>query len=141
MSIPLFFPAVAYVQKLVLKRPKNLRQICRSAGVVCKASGPWTERKVEMVRGKALRILAEPGDWSALQIETSVSGTKQQAQLALAVLAYGMNDLVAKQSLVGQEWQRLRPPRGRPRKERALSARERQRRFRKRRAVVTDKVR
>lgn len=131
MSIPLFFPAVTYVRRLSLARPITLRQLCRCAGVVCRASGPWTERKIEIVRGKTLGFVAEPGDWGALRIQTPTTGVRQRSRLALAVLAYGMHDLVAKQSLLSHPWRRLRPPRGRPRRKRPLSACERQRRFRK----------
>ncbi len=130
MSTPLFIPAVTYVRKLALERPITLRQLCRRAGIICRASGPWTERKVEIVRGETLRIFAEPGDWGALQIQTPVTGTRTRARLALEILAYGVHDLVARQSLLAHEGPGLRPPRGRPRKAHALNARERQRRFR-----------
>ena len=69
MSIPLFFPPILYVPRLHLSaRAKSLRALCRSAGVVCKASGVWTERIVDLIPASDLRIVAEPGDWSPVQI-------------------------------------------------------------------------
>ena len=69
MSIPLFFPAVHYVPRL--KRTATvmtLRALCDQAGVACKASGAWTDRVIMLSASNALRIVAEPGDGSAVLI-------------------------------------------------------------------------
>ena len=133
MSIPFFYPPVIYVRELSQKTPFTIRQLCQQAGIVCKASGSWADRLVEIVRGKDIKIVAEPGDWGKIRIEMQNDQRMQQARLALAVLAYGMHDLVAKQSISGHDWANLAPPRGRPKKARALSVSERQRRFREKR--------
>jgi hypothetical protein len=77
-----------------------------------------------------LQISAEPGEWSAVQIGIPKSGKRDAARLALAVLAYAIHDVVAKQSIVGQSWARVAPPRGRIASGTAMSLAERQRRFR-----------
>jgi|GEM_PF-1612778 len=137
MTIPLFFPPVTYVQRLSLRAPSTIRQLCEIAGVECRASGAWTERQVEIVGGKELKITAEPGDWGKVMIEfgpmkLATKVGRQGAQIALAVLAYGMHDLAAKQSVIASSWTRIVSPKGRPKSDRALSGRERQRRFRAR---------
>lgn len=130
MSIPIFLPPVVYTPSLMLRSPISVKELCDRAKIPCRASGAWVERKVEIVRAPKLAVFAEPGDWGSIRIEAPVSGRQQRARLALAVLAYGLNDLVAKQSLQGQQWVKLRPPRGRPRSKKPLSTRDRQRRFR-----------
>jgi hypothetical protein len=134
MSIPLFFPPVRYVPRLALtSRATTLRALCASAGVACKASGPWTERVVDVLPGKALEMVAEPGDGAPVQIAVPPGNGRQRARLALAAMAYGLHDLVARQSIRGEPWTRIALPRGRIPSGTALSARERQRRFRARR--------
>lgn len=130
MSIPMYIPAPSYVRRLPLKRPMTLDMLCQRVGIECRASGLWTKRQVEIVHGDTLEIMAEPGDWGAVQIRTPERDAKRKARLALAVLAYGLHDLAARQSVIASRCFQLRPPRGRPRKARALSVRERQRRFR-----------
>jgi hypothetical protein len=133
MSIPLFFPVVRYVPRLKLSaRATSLRAICDSAGVICKASGAWTERVIDVIPASQLQIAAEPGDWSPVQISTSVAAGRDAARLALAALAYGLHDLVAKQSIAGAVWARISAPRGRIASGTALSVAARQRRFRAR---------
>ena len=143
MSIPLFFPPVSYLKKIPLAPSlalrTTLRELCQHAGIQCKASGGWTDRAVEIVCADEIRIFAEPGDWGKVRIELPDSDIQQQARLALATLAYGMHDLVAKQSLQGAKWRKLGPPRGRPRSSRALSVKERQRKFRMRKSGVLPK--
>jgi hypothetical protein len=134
MSIPLFFPAVRYVPRLALSpRATTLRALCESAGVACKASGAWTERIVDVVAAQALEIAAEPGDGAPVRISVPPGNRRHRARLALAAMAYGLHDLVARQSIRGESWTRIALPRGRIPSGAALSTRERQRRFRARR--------
>lgn len=131
MSIPLFFPSVRYVPRLALSPyATTLRALCGAAGVACKASGAWTERIVDVIEADTLRIVAEPGDEAPVQICVPQSEGRKRARLALAAMAYRLHDLVAKQSIRGEPWTRIAPPRGRIRSGTALSTRERQRRFR-----------
>ena len=131
MSIPLFFPPVRYVPRLTLSpRATTLRALCESAGVICKASGAWTERVVDVIEAGALGITAQPGDEAPVQISVPKGGRRERARLALAAMAYGLHDLVAKQSIRGEPWTCIALPRGRIPSGAALSSRERQRRFR-----------
>jgi hypothetical protein len=133
MSIPLFFPPVRYMPHLSLSSgARTLRALCESAGVACKASGEWTERLVDVVEADKLTIVAEPGDGAPVRIGIPPGERRQRARLALAAMAYGVHDLVAKESIKGQPWTRIALPRGRIPTGTALSARERQRRFRAR---------
>jgi hypothetical protein len=111
-----------------------LRKLCGVAGIACKASGAWTERIVDVIEASDLQILAEPGDWSPVQISIPHASRRDAARLALAAMAYALHDLVAKQSIAGATWVRVSPPPGRIASGTALSAAERQRRFRERRA-------
>ena len=65
-------------------------------------------------------------------IETKIKDPIEQAKLALYILAHGLHDLVAKESIKGLSWTKPMPPTGRPKKMRALSNKERQKRFRDR---------
>lgn len=132
MSSELYFAPVVYVPKLSLRAPVTLAELCRLAGTACKASGAWSMRKVELKYGKKIDVLAEPGDWGNVRISIPHRTMGKRARFALTLLAYGMHDLVAKQSIIGCAWARPAPPRGRPSKKRALSSKERQRRFRRR---------
>ncbi len=53
-------------------------------------------------------------------------------------MAYGMHDLVAKQSIAGKDWAGIGNPKGRPRGGRPMSNSERQKKFRERRAATRD---
>ncbi len=83
--------------------------------------------------GPVFKMVAEPGDWGKVRVELPYTDRLNQARLALAAMAFGMHDIVAKESIRAAAWLRLRPPRGRPRSGCALSLKERQKRFRERR--------
>lgn len=130
MSIPLFFPPVTYVRALELGSPMTLRELCKAAGTSCRASGAWTERQVEVVRGKTETITAEPGMGGRVRIVVGEKRQKERARFGLAAMAYALHDLVAKASISKAPWARIPEPRGRPKSGLALTSRERQRRFR-----------
>lgn len=134
MSIPLFFPPTKYESGLRLTGAMSLSEVCLAAGVRCAATGAWTARKVEIAHGDALSVFAEPGDWGGVKIILKPGLTcQQEARLALAVMAYSLHDLVAKQSIAGKGWASVAAPRGRPPSARPLTAADRQRAFRSRR--------
>ena len=62
--------------------------------------------------------------------QTRGSQIQERAILALGILAYSVLDYAARESMRGRPEARMSPPRGRPRKVRALSGAERQRRWR-----------
>lgn len=133
MTSDLFIPPPTYIQALELKSPIiTLRELCERAGVPCKASGAFTERKLQIVVGDELKVLAEPGDWGNVKVTLKGGSNKNLARDALKVLAYGLHDVVAKESIRGEAWAKPRARIGRPRSAKPLSNKERQRRFRER---------
>lgn len=76
-------------------------------------------------------IQKEPGNYGKVKIIASFPRDKRKkARLALYILAYGLFDLVARESIRGSPWAKINPPAGRPRIAKAMSNAERQRRFR-----------
>lgn len=124
---PLFVPCLSDGNE---KEFMTLRDLCGLAGVSCRASGPWVERRIRPFEAETVTIRAEPGDWGRVEVGLPELTVVLRARGALLVLAYGLHDLVARQSVQGADWARLRPPRGRAKSGRALSNNERQRRFR-----------
>ncbi|HEY7954685.1 MAG: hypothetical protein ACHQ17_10785 [Polyangia bacterium] len=134
MSIPLFLPPARIVEHLDDRRAIPLRELLAAAGVPCRATGRFTDRLVCVVPGKPGLIEREPGDWAAVRIGVpSGLSARNAARYASAVMAYGLMDLVARESLRGQLWARPTPPRGRPARGLALTGVERQRNYRARR--------
>ena len=112
----------------------TLAMLCDAAGVPCKATGRWIERLVEVVVPTDVlipRIDAEPGSLGAVRITTPPSlNPLQAARYSLAAMAYGMFDLVARESIRGAAWARPTVPSGRKRSGVAKSNAARQRAFR-----------
>lgn len=134
MSTPLFFPAPTYREALNPAHAIELRELCRRAGVTCKASGSWAGRPVAIDRGSELAIVTEPGGTGVVRVRVPTTlSSEEAARWALAALAYGLMDVVARESIRGADWARPMAPRGRPPTGAALSNRERQRAFRQRR--------
>ncbi len=135
MSLPVFFPAPVYVRH-IRGRSRTIAQLCRAAGVECRAYGNWVNRPVVIrAAGESIRVVAEPGDWGMVEITVpaSVQSEQERARLALGALAYSLFDGVARASVAGHEWSRAALPRGRqPGTARAKSNAERQKAFRDR---------
>lgn len=131
----LFFPPPQYVPTLQTKTSVTLKTLCDWADIPCRASGAWTERPISWDRGHALAIVAEPGPIGAVHVvlpgQKDVS-LQTVARELLVILAYGLFDGVARESVRGVSWARQLAPRGRPRQMRAKSAAERQRAWRDR---------
>lgn len=135
MTLPVFFPAPVYVRQ-IRGRTRSIEELCRLAGVECRAFGKWVSRPV-VIRavGDRIRVAAEPGDWGVVEITVPASVQLQQerARLALGALAYSLFDGVARASVAGHDWSRAALPRGRrPGAARPKSNAERQQIFRQR---------
>lgn len=128
-----FIPPPVYKDNLRLVTPITIRELCALAKVPCKASGVWTERLIEVARGEFLRILAEPGSWGKVRIEVPHRKGADVFAVALNVLAYGLHDLVARESIKGTYLSSVKPRPGRPKLGSQRTTRQRQRDFRKRR--------
>lgn len=132
--LPLFLPGPMYVARLPVGGQRmTLMRLCERAGVACRASGAWTQRPIRVVFGQPWAAHALPGDWAEVRLQVPGTG-ETGARQALGYLAYELHDLVAKESIRSQTWAVIAPPRGRPRRGRALTAAERQARYRERHA-------
>lgn len=136
MTLPLFFPPVKYVKFIERDKAIALDELCAQAGEVCQAFGPWTKRPI-VLRPAAPKqqpwILAEPGDWGAVEIGVPHGSDVQCARWALGALAFVLFDGVARATVQGKNWAQIERPRGRDREpRRAMTNAERQRRFRAR---------
>lgn len=140
MSIPFFLPLPKYVPRLDGSATHSLRTLCEAAGVPCRASGEWTERPIEILAADRMAITAEPGGYGKVRLEFPADSPQGVARTALAILAYGLHDLVAKQSIAGQAWSRAAPPMGRPKAARAMTPKERQKIFRARKAGLAHQM-
>jgi len=133
MSSPFFIPPARIVPSIDVSSAVPLSALLAAAGAECKASGAWTERQIVVDRGAPGLLEREPGDWAAVRIGVVAKvSARSAARFAVLVLAYGIMDLVARQSIAGLPWARPTVPRGRPRASAPLSAAERQRRWRSR---------
>lgn len=144
MKSPIFFPPPRYVPALPDLGPAAaeampIRELCAAAGVVCKASGAWVLRPIQVIpdaadSGQAGLVVSEPGGGAAQVHVPSGLDDRDAARYALLVLAYSGMDLVARASVAGQPWARPMGRPGRPRKPGAKTNAQRQREFRARRA-------
>ncbi|MFN0062928.1 MAG: hypothetical protein ACKVPX_10480 [Myxococcaceae bacterium] len=133
MSTDLFFPAPTYVAHLPRGvKFKALRAWCALAGVPCRASGRWAERPVAAHTTRSDGILAEATPGTAVVVNVKPASPEAVARQVIAALAYGLMDGAARASIAGAPWSKPSAKAGRPRTGRALTSRERQRRFRQR---------
>ncbi len=135
MALPVFFPFPVYVRQ-IRGRARSIEELCRLAGVECRAIGSWVNRPV-VIRavGDRVRVAAEPGDWGtvAITVPAAIHSEQERARLALGALAYSLFDGVARASISGHAWSRAAMPRGRhPGAARPKSNAERQLAFRQR---------
>jgi len=137
MSTPLFFPPARLVERIDTRNAIALRDLLSAAGLRCRASGRWTQRMIVIEPGGPF-IEREPGDWGAVRIGVPDGLTARgRTRYAVAAMAYGLMDLVARESVRGAEWARPAAPRGRPRTGCAMSNAQRQRAWRARHAQGT----
>lgn len=140
MALPLFFPTVRYVKVIDRSGALTLERLCEVAQTRCEALGAWTRRPIVLcdAKDRSPWLLAEPGDWGAVQIGAPYGGDPmRQARWALGALAYVLFDGVARATVNGKDWARIERPAGRTSElRRPQSNAERQRRFRARRDVA-----
>lgn len=113
-TLPVFFPAPEYIPELPCGDSLPLRQLCRMAGVSCRASGAWTERQVRLFHADDAhredgRIIAEPqgGTVYVYAPEMYCDSEQDMARYALGALAYStLFDLVARESIKFAPWRK-----------------------------------
>ena len=133
MISPIFFPKAKYVPTLSTGGAVTLRQLCADAGIPCRASGAWCDRMVTYYEADCMEIWAMPGPQGSVLMSLPKGMTKKEnARMALLVMAYGLFDGVARESVRGVDWARKIKPAGRPKSCLAMSNKERQRAWRAR---------
>lgn len=136
---PIFFPPVHYTRDLGCDGCSvlTLEGLCEVAGIPCRASGDWVQRRVFWrAEPKGVEyVRALPGYTGDVLVSVPESVTRhgdgEVARYVLQVVAYSnIMDEVARESLRFVPWARnFRFP-GRPRSVRAKTAAERQRLWR-----------
>ncbi len=137
MTLPVFFPPSEYASVLPRGQRMTLRDLCARAGVRCRVTGPPAQRPLRLARSGHLRALCTPGPLSEVWLAVPAGNARSRALLALGLLAYGVFDYGARESLRGLDVSRPSPGPGRPSTGTALSSTERQRRYRQRRNAQT----
>ncbi len=132
MSLPVYFPTADVVAVLPPGEYLTLRDLCERAGILCRVSGPPAQRRVRLCEAATLRALRKPGPLADVWLSVPRGHRKKQALLALGLLAYGVFDYGARESLRGLQEAHPTPGPGRPASGKALSPVERQRRHRTR---------
>jgi len=145
MKMPLFFPIPTRVRSVAESTHAgttlSLYDLCEQAQVPCKATGTWTMRNVTVhtpeKSGVAPSIVCEPGSQGSVVITTPANlNPKDASRYALAAMAYGLFDFVARESVRGCSWARPTLPAGRKRSGTAKSNSVRQREFQARKAKL-----
>ncbi len=140
MSFPAFWPTPQYLPFVPSDGAIPIHELCERAGLPCKASGEWAKCLIIVVRcndddghvvvdvTKGLIRVEVPKRWG---------GTDAlDARYALGALAYSLFNLVARESIKGQEWAKIARSPGPRRSGAALTSRERQQRYRARHAGI-----
>lgn len=136
MSLPEYWPKPQYISLLPHGETITLRELCQRAQVACKATGRWTLRPVTVTCGATNQgaVLVNPNTTGVyIEVPEQWGGSPiKEARYALGVMAYGIFDLVAKESIKGTDWSKIAPLKGPKKSGLAMSNRERQRKFRQR---------
>jgi hypothetical protein len=132
MTTPAFYPPARILVSIDRTGEIPLRKLIERAGLSCRASGSWAERGIVLMPGRD-DILREPGSAGRVAIGVPAAASpRAQARHAVAALAYGVMDVVARESIRGAAWARVKTPPGRPRRGLAKSTAQRQREYRSR---------
>jgi hypothetical protein len=128
--LPINLPEVTIAKEVARGRRATVRSLCQEADIECRVTGPSTERVIYLRPARELEASREPGPSGSVSIGMPGSKKKEQAILALGILAYAVFDYAARESMRGRPEARCSPSLGRPRKIHPLSGAERQRRWR-----------
>jgi len=138
MGLPVFFPEPEINLTLPAGKRTTLKGLCVLAGVECRVTGLGAERTIFMASSQRMQIVRRPGALSDIWLGVPPGTTKRRSLLALGMLAYGIFDYGARETLRGLPESRATLGAGRPRSPRALTNVERQRRYRIRRSGSSD---
>lgn len=132
MSLPVFFPTADVATALPPGKRFTLSELCKLAGVECRVTGAPAQRRLRVGESPVLRAVRIPGPLSEVWLGVPPGNPRSRALKALGLLAYGAFDYGARETLRGLAIARPSPGPGRPSSGSALSAAERQRRYRER---------
>jgi len=135
MSIPVFIPQPQIVRKLPPGETVSFRELCDSAEIPCRVTGISAERTLKIATSPEMASARLPGSLSPVWLGVPAGKPSRRSLLALGLLAYGVFDYAARETLRGRPESRASAGAGRPRGGRALTGAERQRRHRQRRAA------
>ena len=127
--LPAIFPDVEIVKKIPAGRETTVSSLCEAAGIECRVTGPSAGRKIYL-RSDRMSVAREPGSSGSVAIGLPDGDRKEQAILALGILAYAVFDYAARESMRGRPEARMSLPPGRPRKPHPLSGADRTKRWR-----------
>lgn len=110
---PLFFAPARYVPLVHMDEAcvRSIRKWCDIAGIDCKASGAWVERRVGWMETPEMTLTAQPGYVGDVLIgvpsRVVKHGEKEIARYVLQVMAYSeLFDGVVRESVRGVTWAR-----------------------------------
>lgn len=128
--LPVFFPIVNIVREsdIVGDVRLSMKSLCEQAGIHCRVTGQAAERRVviQKIEQNDLIISRAPGEFGAVCVSTN----NHDPLFVLGVLAYGVNDYAARETVCGRGLFGVRKTLGRPRTGRALLDSERKRKAR-----------
>ncbi len=128
--LPVFFPIVNIVRESDIAGGvrTSIRSLCEQAGIPCRVTGQAAERRVVIreIEQDDLIISRATGEFGSVCVSTN----NPDPLFVLGVLAYGVNDYAARETVCGRGLFGVRKALGRPRTGRALLDSERKRKAR-----------
>ncbi len=129
--LPVFFPIVNIVRESDIDGGVRLsiRLLCEQSGIPCRVTGPASERRVVVkeLEQNDLTVSKAPGEFGTVCVSTN----NPDPLFVLGVLAYGVNDYAARETVCGRGLFGVQKALGRPRTGRALLESERKRKARR----------
>jgi hypothetical protein len=135
MGIPVFIPQPLVALTLPDGEDVTFCLLCELAGVRSRVTGLSTGRPLRISPAANLSAVKLPGALSPVWLGVPAGTPRRRALLALGLLAYGVFDYAARETLRGLQVSRACADPGRPSSGRALSPAERQRRHRQKKAA------
>jgi hypothetical protein len=128
--LPVFFPIVNIVRESDIDGAVRLsiRKLCEQAGIPCRVTGQAAERQVVIreTEQNGLIVSRATGEFGSVCVSTN----NLDPLFVLGVLAYGVNDYAARETVCGRGLFCVQKTLGRPRTGRALLESERKRKAR-----------
>ena len=142
MNIPLFYPKVQYVDLSEEEGWITLEELCQNANVLCRASGPWTKRRIKMTASDNGDLFIKAhGSRSDVWVQHPPLNGQDAFRWVLGALAYStLFDGVARESIKNEKWTTIGRPKGRPKSKMALSGKERARLFREKKNRAKEEI-